>query len=739
VSNTMTRSRNQLASAYAPESFFTYEGGLGACIAQSMPTTPAPLDLDTRKQIAARMDEVIHSWHAAARSCRTSEQPQVVPAQCLDQTLLTDTGDVAPFNEARFTYFTPEEMAYTWAPLTFVCKTCKLVRSYESIAQAKGDLAMFEKPEACPHPKGKQGRCDWRQLDVLYVHWSGNWAPMMPHQYQWDSNKKEVVLRRGRCGCGCEDFTLDQTSPAIGEWFFRCASCTQPLSAKPFQNDKDTLEILGDQSNNPANLTEARMELTSYRASQAYYVQADQFINFRDDQGGHLRLLLPSNVDELEAFTAEQFGFDRSPYTEEELEQAIKGSADARTRGEWDQYQSQTRSVNQLESLVPTMPDLLEALDNAKLARKQLVKDWEERKLIRPRIGLPPILLAALHQRAQRFSSRYDPFRLAVEHAALRATKLDPNLTKGGRRAFVPFDRLDEDLSPDTTEQKQQVELETRGHLDQLGIETMGLIREFDLCRFSFGYSRMSALPVLLEKRNMDMPVRLRLFPPVRADDRRKNPIYVITQANEAIYVKLNEDMVYEWLRRLSCGDFFAKGTTPGWRVGAGLLEVAPEFDRHLQKLVKFEKGHAYYYAYTLLHTYAHVLMKQIAEFSGLDIGSLGEYLFPADLAFVVYRSGTTMDLGNLSALWRNSNVAFLRSLRRVKTLECGSGSPCLHRGCACPDCIMVPETSCIAANKLLSRAVLRGNGRPLLDPRIGGPIEGFLDVVHALRMKQAA
>ena len=211
----MTRSRNQLASSYAPESFFTYEGGLGACIALSMQTTPAPLDFDTRKQIAARMDEVIHSWHAAARSCRTPEQPQVVPAQCLDQSLLADTGDVAPFNEAKFVYFTPEEMAYTWAPLTFVCKTCKLVRTYESIAQAKKDLAMFEKPEACPHPKGKQGRCDWRTLDVLYVHWYGNWAPMTPHQYQWDSNKKEVVLGWAWCGCGCEEFTLDQTAPAI--------------------------------------------------------------------------------------------------------------------------------------------------------------------------------------------------------------------------------------------------------------------------------------------------------------------------------------------------------------------------------------------------------------------------------------------------------------------------------------------------------------------------------------------
>jgi hypothetical protein len=151
--------------------------------------------------------------------------------------------------------------------------------------------------------------------------------------------------------------------------------------------------------------------------------------------------------------------------------------------------------------------------------------------------------------------------------------------------------------------------------------------------------------------------------------------------------------------------------------------------DRYLAKLHK-GTGSAYYYSYTLLHTYAHVMMKQISEFSGLDVGSLGEYLFPTDLAFVVYRSGTTMDLGNLSALWRNSNTSFLRSMLRTKTLECGSGSLCVHRGGACPDCVMVPETSCLAGNNLLSRSVLRGNGRPRLDDRAGS-ITGFVDHVN--------
>jgi hypothetical protein len=152
---------------------------------------------------------------------------------------------------------------------------------------------------------------------------------------------------------------------------------------------------------------------------------------------------------------------------------------------------------------------------------------------------------------------------------------------------------------------------------------------------------------------------------------------------------------------------------------------------RFLTNVHREQRPFAYYYTYTLLHTYAHVMMRAIAELSGLDAGSLGEYLFPADLTFVVYRSGTTLDLGNLSSLWRNANARFLHHLGEPTTLSCNSGSLCLQRGGACPDCILIPETSCIAQNQLLSRSVLRGGPRPRED--MGEDrIAGYLDVVNA-------
>lgn len=104
---------------------------------------------------------------------------------------------------------------------------------------------------------------------------------------------------------------------------------------------------------------------------------------------------------------------------------------------------------------------------------------------------------------------------------------------------------------------------------------------------------------------------------------------------------------------------------------------------------------------------------RHLADLSGLDADGLGEHLFPADLAFVLYRKGMTPDLGNISAMWRNNAEDFLRRAVDPRLLRCGSGTLCDVRGGACPACIMVSEVTCVASNQLLSRAALRGGPAP--------------------------
>lgn len=166
---------------------------------------------------------------------------------------------------------------------------------------------------------------------------------------------------------------------------------------------------------------------------------------------------------------------------------------------------------------------------------KKLVTRWTTSKppLIPPRVDLPLAISQQLASRSE-YTSRFDPFVLAVEHEALNRGKLSAP-SDGGRAKFVRFNHLDDDLAPKGADSKAKQEAETQHLMKKLGMADLGLIREFDLCRFTHGYTRVSATPIL-NKRNKDMPVRLRLFDPL---DNGKRPIYVMTQANEAIYVTL--------------------------------------------------------------------------------------------------------------------------------------------------------------------------------------------------------
>lgn len=178
-------------------------------------------------------------------------------------------------------------------------------------------------------------------------------------------------------------------------------------------------------------------------------------------------------------------------------------------------------------------------------------------------------------------------------------------------------------------------------------------------------------------------------------------------------------------------GNNFAASMLGSVDVMSGYLE---EHDRKSNPTI-------YLMTYALLHSYAHYVMQGIQQFSGLDLGSMGEYLFPCDLAFVVYRNGMTLDLGDLSALWRNHHEAFLSYLRNYpSSLGCNLGNLCMQRGGACPDCIMIPEVICLTANKYLSRSTLIGRGRPdfiVGEQRIDGFLQMALEHARAQRPAQ--
>lgn len=159
------------------------------------------------------------------------------------------------------------------------------------------------------------------------------------------------------------------------------------------------------------------------------------------------------------------------------------------------------------------------------------------------------------------------------------------------------------------------------------------------------------------------MPVRLMGFPPL---PNHKRPIYVIEQQNEAMYVRLDPEEVAEFLHRndvLPARPAFAR------TLSSILIESYSDFGPFLLNFgVRDDTSRTRArdiaaMTYLLLHTMAHHIMHGVARFSGLDLGSMSEAIFPADLAFLVHRRGMTEDLGNISSMWRDHNGAFLRYL----------------------------------------------------------------------------
>jgi len=715
----MARSRSQLGAAYAPGAFFTFEGGLGACISipdLSSAVDDAPIDEVTKAQVLLRLQEVWQSWFSRAYSVSAPNRT-IDPRQCLDEALLKGTS-VVSLGGDRIAFLSPLRMGYAPAPLTFVCNKCRLFKRFESASDLAKNMGALRKAK-CTAPDAK-GPCQWRQIDVVFVHWSGQWMPATPGRWEWNSRTNDVWLHGEECTvCGGKSFKLNTDSPRIGQWHFYCANptCGHKGTSEWRQNDRFTTGIFRDQADR--RTAERRMEPISYRASPAFYPQAEQFVLFPKTDHQLITLLEPQNQSELATFVATKFRFGGGALTPFEMRDALLAAGNA---DEWQSYENIQRMKGFAERSGDT--EGLKLMDGE---IQKLVTRWmtSEPPLVRPKVDLPPAVMAQLAVRSE-YTSRFDPFVLAVEHEALTRGKLfaPPD---GGRAPFVRFNHLDNDLAPNDAASKAAQEATTQRLMDKLGLADLGLIREFDLCRFTHGYTRVSATPTL-EKRGQNMPVRLRLFEPLRNG---KRPIYVVTQGNEALYARLDPRALYSWLQAVGVRDL------PVWLVdgsvllGGRLLEVAQPFGRYFA-LLKEGEASTYRYVYTLLHTYAHVLMKNIAELSGLDLGSMGEYIFPLDLAFVVYRNGTTMDLGNLSSLWRNENNRFLSRLLEASTHRCNSGRLCDSAGGACPDCIMIPETSCVAQNQLLSRAVLKGGPAPREDATHKGQrVRGFLEAVN--------
>ncbi|UVK57106.1 hypothetical protein DBIPINDM_004533 [Mesorhizobium sp. AR02] len=703
----MTRSQAQIAMSYAPGQHFTFEGAAGACQAMPSPNaTPARLDPTTRVQIEMRIDEAARAWFDKAIACRQNETniPPPFADFCIDVSLLDTSRTQYGFRPEVFAYFRPDRMGYLPRPTTLICSECGLIEATDNPNQMGKRLSDLS--QACAHPKRPNDptRCSWGQLDVIFAHWSGSWKAASPNMTVYDQASRRPIKRYALCGkCGTRQFVLNKDQVALSNWSFSCANCGTKHPDPWIEKCDETLSRIAATIGPGGNIVgEASMEKINYAASSAYFVKSDTFITFPENSG--IEALEPGQAHLLAGVIEQIVGLEGPPLSDAEVVAQLLSKDRAVEAREFDEIlQGLQLATDNQNTVVANLMTKMKA---------ERLSNWQKAGWLKRNSALPAHILAKLQERHE-WTGKYDPFRLLVEHEALSRTKLRGRII-GGRASYVDFTNPDEWLATPNSPQRTTMISTAEEAKRFLGVERAGLISKFDLCKFSYGFSRVGNGPKI-HKHGRMMPVRLNLFPRVRVAQEARHPVYVLEQSNEAFYFKLDEALVRAWLSQASLGcvdiglltehpDNFAAAMLGSAQVMSGYLE---EHDRQSDATI-------YTMTYALLHSYSHYIMQGIQQFSGLDLGSIGEYLFPCDLGFVVYRNGMTLDLGDLSALWRNHHEAFLSYLRNYPTsLGCNLGNLCMTKGGACPDCIMIPEVICLTANKYLSRSTLIGRGRP--------------------------
>ena len=66
-----------------------------------------------------------------------------------------------------------------------------------------------------------------------------------------------------------------------------------------------------------------------------------------------------------------------------------------------------------------------------------------------------------------------------------------------------------------------------------------------------------------------------------------------------------------------------------------------------------------------------------------------------------------------------------------ILSIQSVSPALCSEKGGACPDCIFVPETSCIAQHRLLCRSTVAG-GQKAIEDHTNGLIAVYFDIARS-------
>lgn len=123
--------------------------------------------------------------------------------------------------------------------------------------------------------------------------------------------------------------------------------------------------------------------------------------------------------------------------------------------------------------------------------------------------------------------------------------------------------------------------------------------------------------------------------------------------------------------------------------------------------------------AYVLMHTFAHLMIKQMSMSSGYSSSAIRERIYFGDkMAGILLYTGSSDKEGSLGGLVELGNIDQMTNLMRdafQEALVCTNDPECMSNlpagknsnGAACHSCCMISETACENGNRMLDRGLV--------------------------------
>ncbi|MBN1213836.1 MAG: hypothetical protein JXA99_00185 [Candidatus Lokiarchaeota archaeon] len=163
---------------------------------------------------------------------------------------------------------------------------------------------------------------------------------------------------------------------------------------------------------------------------------------------------------------------------------------------------------------------------------------------------------------------------------------------------------------------------------------------------------------------------------------------YCYPYETEGIILQLNKIKICEWLKENEI-----------------ISEIPIDVDDFFSSIQFGDR--AYKEVSILLHTLSHLLMRNSSLYTGLDLQSYGEKIFPTTAAIFFY-SSSSINIGGLQFIFENELFNWFEGIK-YDVRECTLDPNCIKEKGACFACMYVPEFVCKYFNQDLNRDVFLG------------------------------